>query len=137
MSISLKYIPDFSFVECFVLWRVGLPGGTKQVMVTGYVVRGGALEVRCPVDTEILMHFGLKHSNRRLLNGEVGHLNIQAVVVDSLEALRHSSCESWLTDPSQHVVVWNGTSLVELPKKVVEVNYRSGVDHKLVPVGAL
>ena len=137
MSISLKYIPDFSFVELFVFWRVGLPGRTKQVMVTGYVVGGGALEVRRPVNTEILVHFSLKNSNRRLLNGEVSHLNIQAMVVDSLEALRHSSCESWFTDPTQHVVVWNGASLVELPKKVVEVNYRSGVDHELVPVGAL
>ena len=71
-----------------------------------------------------------------LLDGQVGHFDIEAVVMDSLDALSDVLGQFGLADLLKAAVVWDGTSLMELTEEVIEVNNSPGVLDEGVPVAA-
>ena len=83
------------------------------------------------------MNLGLENTNRWLLDSQVGHLYVEAVEVDALEALSDGLGETRLTDLVKHLEIGDGASLVELAVQAVVVDNAASVDHELVPVGAL
>ena len=57
--------------------------------------------------------------------------------MDSVEAFSHVAGKLWLAYIIKALLVMDGAGLVELSEKDIEVNDRSGVNHEIVPVGAL
>jgi len=65
----------------------------------------------------------LQHFNRRLLNCQVCHFNIKSMIVNSLDALTYVVCKARFANFLQAFIIRNGTSLVEFPEKIVEIDY--------------
>ena len=82
------------------------------------------------------MDRGPQDFDRRLLHGQVGHLNIETVVVDSLDALANVVGQAGLAELVETIVVWDCTSLMELPEEIVEVNDGSRIIDESFPVSA-
>ena len=123
-------------VQFGVLGAVCLPWSATDAVVAADVVLLDGRSVLRAVDTEVLVDLGAQDLDGWLLDGQVGHFNIEAVVMDSLDALSDILGQSGLADLLKASVVWDGTGLMELTEEVIEVNNSPGVLDEGVPVAA-
>ena len=105
------------------------------VVVADVVLLNGRGILRA-IDVEVLVDLCAQNLGGWLLDGQVGHLNIEAVVVDSLDALCDVLGKFGLADLLNAAVVWDGAGLMELTEEVVEVNDGPSVVDEGVPVAA-
>lgn len=56
--------------------------------------------------------------------------------VNALKGVTDVGSKFGLANLVEAFKVWNGTGLMELPKKIIKGNHRSSIDHKFVPVRA-
>tara|TARA_B110000305_G_C19256950_1_gene547559 strand:+ start:535 stop:843 length:309 start_codon:yes stop_codon:yes gene_type:complete len=83
------------------------------------------------------VYFSLNDLDRWLINRQVGHFNVETVEMNSINALSNITGKFWFADFFKALDIWDSASLMEFSEKVVEINDRSGIDHKLVPVRTL
>ena len=69
----------------------------------------------------------LKYLDRRLLNSEVGHLDVKTMEVNTIKTFVDRCCKSALTYLLDASLVREGTVLVELSEQVVELDKGSRV----------
>jgi hypothetical protein len=79
----------------------------------------------------------LEDLNAGLLHSQVGHLNVEAVEVDTFNALVDSASKAGLTDFLNADIVRDGAVLMELAEKNVEINNRARVLHVPGPPGVV
>jgi hypothetical protein len=83
-------------------------GGLSHLVVAlGSISRSG--QVEAVVDLHI-QNFNL------VFDGQVGHLNVQAVVVNALYTGVNGCCQSLFADVSNAILIGPGASLVEFPE---------------------
>lgn len=56
------------------------------------------------------------------------------MVVNSLNALTNVIGQTWLANLLETLIIRDGSSLMELSEKVIEINDGSGVIHEGIPV---
>ena len=91
-------------------------------------------EVASPVDVQAVVDLDLQDVQARLVYRQVGHLYVEAVEVNSLDALCHVVCEGLLANNVETFNVGDCRVLVEFSKQAVEVNSAHGVMTEFVPV---
>lgn len=79
----------------------------------------------------------LKYLHTGLLNSEVGHLDVEAVEVDTVQALIDGLGEPTFADFADALGIMKRTHLVELTEEFVELADGTGVTHKGGPVAGL
>jgi hypothetical protein len=93
--------------------NICVPFSSKDVVIGRHpIVRLGTIVVS--VDVQALVDLGLQNFYRWLLYGKVGHLDVEAVEFDSIDALTHVVCKSWLTGQCNTFMIWDGTLLMEV-----------------------
>lgn len=134
--VELEEVKEMSLV--LSLWRsVGGPWSAEDAVVLGDDVVLDAAHVFSSLNAEALADLGLENSDGWLLDGEVGHLNIETMEVDSLETVGSIASQLTLAHLIEPSVVWDSAGLMELSEEVIEGNDGSSVGHELVPVGGL
>jgi len=103
-------------------------------MVAGYIVIFYRSIVVISIKIKSLSHFSFQDSNGWLLYSQVGHFDIETMEMNSLKAITHITCKSWLTNSFKPLIIWNGAALMIVSEQIVKVNNSSRVDHPFVPI---
>ena len=74
-----------------------------------------------------MSNLNLKYLDRRLLNSEVGHLDVKTMEVNAIKTFVDRRCKPTLTNFLDSSLVRDGTVLVELSEQVVELDKGSRV----------
>lgn len=107
--------------------------GTEELTFANAVLACGAVEAALKGDAVGDLH--LQELKLRLVNGEVGHLNVEAVEVNSSHTLFNILSKFALANLIKPVVVRECAGLMEFTEELV--NLKGGiVEHELVPEAA-
>ena len=136
VAIKVKQIKNVSII-LVRLWSISLPFGTEDVVIISNGVFLNRLFICGSVDAESLVDFSLNDLDRWLFNRQVGHFNIETMEMNSINTLSNITGKLWFTDFFKARDIWDSASLMEFSEKCVEIDNRSGIDHKLVPVRTL
>jgi len=120
--VGIKAVKKITLV---VNGRVVSARGSKERRFAFNPVRlgavGGALKAEAVGDLDF------EHLDVRLLNCQVGHFNVQAMEVDTVETLVDSSCQVALAQLVDAFGVMQSAHLVELTEKLVKLSHGSRV----------
>ena len=56
--------------------------------------------------------------------------------MNSPQTVTDIACKFWFTNSLETFVIWNGTGLMEISEKVIDIDNGSGVYHEFMPVSA-
>ena len=131
LVVAIQVVQEVSRI---VLWCVKGLRGTEELGFA-HSVLGGRLVLRA-LEGETVGDLNLKELELGLVNGEIRHLDVQAMEVNTAHTLLNVLRELAFTDLVEPLVVREGASLVELTEKLIY--FKGGVvEHKLVPESAL
>lgn len=129
----LVYPQNVQEVTLIILGSISLPWSSKHVMIVGNSVLAKRA-IGCSIHIESLMNFSLKNSDAWLIDGEVCHINIETMELNSPDAFLDIVGKFWLTDGLKAFIVRDCRCLVELSEQNVEINHGARVYHEFVPV---
>lgn len=124
-------------MSLIVLCSICIPLGSKNVMVWSNCVFLNWISILRSVNFKSLGDLSFQNSNRWLLNCQVSHFNVKTVEMNSFKGVSNIAGKLWLTNFIETSLIWDGTSLMEFSEQVVEIDNRSCVGHKLMPVWVL
>ena len=123
-------------MSIIIFSSISIPFCSEDIVVRWYAVILHRVSIKRSVNVQSLVNFSFHYSNWWLFNSEIGHFYIETMEMNSIKRVSNVTCKFWLTDFIKASLIWNSTSLVEFSEKSIEINNRSSVGHKLMPVWA-
>jgi len=134
MSIGFQHIQEMSLV---VLSGKCVPLGSKNVMVRGYIVIFYWVGIQWSVNLKTLMDLSFHYFDRWLFDCKICHFDVKTMEMNSFKGISNVASKFWFTNFIKSSLIRNSTCLMEFSEQIIEVNNRSSVDHKFMPIWAL
>jgi hypothetical protein len=117
-----------------IIRRISLPGCARYTTVARHRIIFDRAAVSRSINVKILVDSDVDDLDLGLLDSQVGHLDVETVILDSPDALANVVSQARFAYVQQAFMVWDRASLMELPEEDVEVYDGASVINKGVPI---